>query len=552
MPDSTAIQIYVQPDSLNSGLSTTFAFDEEIPNLRVSWIGWDSGFRGSGLKVGDRIVAIDGRAISRPKDLAELQANGSRMLGQYGEAVAWQQAGVQEDHEISLRIRRRRVPGTGWAELDVRGRLRLNRTYVNANNRQLFGPDGPDRMGYDEGSPTTWSFWYEERARTWGRLLDGYIESGTINNVYELSVHMEQQSRVCRLVQQYPGPFADAVQADFDAVRAALVGRAYALGPDALAYRKRGEELVREVGEAARSARAAFMAAHAGEFLPGFPEVDPVLGDRSGLVGRLVELPVVTAREWIAQGEQTFFVFQQGQYWCFADAQSSPMTRALRAARRYEASVAPDLRAEYAFIGRLRPEPALVVVSGRGQFGLWVDPVAVTIGGNCFVDVSVDSTEPAAFAGEAGLVDQGIALPPDDAEPAQVLTAFFDALKLGDAKLWRALLSEVEVFVPDRGTPRLNPMAQYRHDQTWTDARRRIMNDICAVMVVWTGDRRTVLDTHHFDGAPLVEEIDLEVDHLRQGEDGSHTVVTGIGLRRRWPLRQINGGPWRIGVAEAI
>jgi hypothetical protein len=61
-----------------------------------------------------------------------------------------------------------------------------------------------------------------------------------------------------------------------------------------------------------------------------------------------------------------------------------------------------------------------------------------------------------------------------------------------------------------------------------------------------------VVDAHSFPGAPLVEEVDLEVDHVHVAQDGTCKVITGIGLHRRWTLRRIDGGPWRIGIAEAI
>ena len=42
-------------DNLRSGLTTDTMLDSDPPALRVSWIAWDSGFRGSGLQVGDQI-----------------------------------------------------------------------------------------------------------------------------------------------------------------------------------------------------------------------------------------------------------------------------------------------------------------------------------------------------------------------------------------------------------------------------------------------------------------------------------------------------------------
>ena len=58
---------------LGSGLQTTPMLDANPPCLRVSWIRWDSGFRGSGLRIGDRIVAVNGVPVTKPSTLQETQ-----------------------------------------------------------------------------------------------------------------------------------------------------------------------------------------------------------------------------------------------------------------------------------------------------------------------------------------------------------------------------------------------------------------------------------------------------------------------------------------------
>ncbi len=46
--------------------------ESDAPALRVNWIAWDNGFRGSGLQVGDQIIAVNGETIARPTELREL------------------------------------------------------------------------------------------------------------------------------------------------------------------------------------------------------------------------------------------------------------------------------------------------------------------------------------------------------------------------------------------------------------------------------------------------------------------------------------------------
>jgi len=43
-------------DSIVSGVTTTEEIEAEPYGFRVTWIRWDSGFRDSGLRMGDRVV----------------------------------------------------------------------------------------------------------------------------------------------------------------------------------------------------------------------------------------------------------------------------------------------------------------------------------------------------------------------------------------------------------------------------------------------------------------------------------------------------------------
>ncbi len=65
------MEIFVQPDTLTLGLELDLE-ERPVPALYVRWIAWNSGFRGSGLRVGDRIVALDGERLDLPR-LRELE-----------------------------------------------------------------------------------------------------------------------------------------------------------------------------------------------------------------------------------------------------------------------------------------------------------------------------------------------------------------------------------------------------------------------------------------------------------------------------------------------
>jgi hypothetical protein len=58
-------QVFVS-DELTTGLVTQPYWEASPPFLMVENLGWESGFRGSGLLPGDRIVAIDGVPLVRP------------------------------------------------------------------------------------------------------------------------------------------------------------------------------------------------------------------------------------------------------------------------------------------------------------------------------------------------------------------------------------------------------------------------------------------------------------------------------------------------------
>jgi hypothetical protein len=92
----------------------------------VRWIKWDSGFRGSGLQVGDRIVAVDGTPVTRPATPEEAQKTVFRMIGGTGEAGVWAEAGRHDGDPLGLTVRRRKAP-QGWETIEIVGTIRAER-----------------------------------------------------------------------------------------------------------------------------------------------------------------------------------------------------------------------------------------------------------------------------------------------------------------------------------------------------------------------------------------------------------------------------------------
>lgn len=536
------MESYVQPDSLNMGLTLETGFGRD-PMLGgrsrafvVTWIRWDSGFRDSGLAVGDRLLAINGKRLEE-KDFEEWR----KRTGQNQEGAYWKSQGASDGGKTMLTVSRRVRPGQGWKEVEIQGQLRLQTIYRNDKNHDCFGPDGPSQRDYD-GFSEGWGPWNEAIVKDWSRLLDDGWLLTSFGSEYELKKFLEQEARVNKLGELYPGTYSKMVRSDFEQVKALLVGREYSVGPEVLEFRTRAERAKIDVAEAGKKARESFLAAHAAEILPNLPQLDPILDDRSAITGKLVQMPRATNREWISQGTTTYFIFNQGNAWFFADAQAPSVQSILEARLRYTKDVDADVRAEFNFIARIEDIPALVVVNERGRFGLRVDPVAATIGDNAFF---VEAQQP-MYVGEEAQRGKRPAPPPDDATPEAVLNALIASVKEGDRPLYRALHSSFDICFLDNGLPRINTGILFTEGLEWEDARRKVMELVCDVRIVWTDEVEDLVKGTEFSGAPRIQQTFIEVDHLKQLPDGTFRSFMKMGLAPIWKLQRIGEGPWRI------
>lgn len=86
----------VDTGEVTSGLATQAVLDGHTPRgLRVTWIYWDSGLRGSGLQVGDLITAVNGVSLDpvlRPGMFAAA-------IGQANDALGWRALGARA-HDV--------------------------------------------------------------------------------------------------------------------------------------------------------------------------------------------------------------------------------------------------------------------------------------------------------------------------------------------------------------------------------------------------------------------------------------------------------------------
>jgi hypothetical protein len=548
--------MYRQPDSLSSGLVTQPMLDVDPPSARVQSIRWDSGFRGTVLEVGDRIVAINGQRIVAPSDTRELQVMSQRLVGQVGETQVWKERGLPEAAPLTLRVRRR-APGQGWVELDVTGPLRSAFTYQNSAGRQTLGPGGPDTMASD-GMGQSWSYWLEKWERWVESILDDDWSRPAFATDSARSDLDQEEARLTLLAQKYGGPCATAIAEDAARVRKKLEGTGYELAADALAFRTLDDERAARVAAAATAARAAFVQQLGDEPIRELPLSASLLdGELAKVAGRVIELPPIRPRDWLTEATHNWFAARIGDTWCLADTQDAAAQRMQLATRRYLQRVHQSLREDYAIIGRIKPAPRLIIVEGRAVIGVEIEPLAAMVGDRMFVDLTVERDGQSMFAGEADASRSSVTPPSVDASPEAVLDAFFAALKAGDLDLWsslfaswRALASAKPIFYSYR--PRLS-------GSTWEDARRRIEQTVCDIRAVWSDDPAVVIRGDEYPGLPRVEEVAVEVDHIRQvGEAAVREFrsVRARGLTRVWRLQRLiaddRPGPWRIVTESGI
>ncbi|HKY91329.1 MAG TPA: hypothetical protein VJM11_09830, partial [Nevskiaceae bacterium] len=206
----------VQADTLSSGLDCSPAYEESPPALRVNWIRWNSPFRGSGLRPGDRIVAVDGVAIEPPPQPSEPNASIPRFVGNYREPEAWKARGAKDGDPLALRVRRH-AADHGWETLEIAGCIRNERHHRDARNRPQYGAGGPAQMERD-GFDRVWSDWYDNVLREWRPALDGDWERRGFSNDPALKTQEAHAPRLAMLAERYPGDFARAARADYEAV----------------------------------------------------------------------------------------------------------------------------------------------------------------------------------------------------------------------------------------------------------------------------------------------------------------------------------------------
>lgn len=535
---------YVQ-DEVSARIVTYAQVESEPARLLVEWIHWDSAFRAAGLRLGDIIVAVDGKALVPYRTPGAPPT--SSLVGQYGEPATWASAGKKEGDLVRLTVRRRR-PRQGWESVEIAAPLQSTRTWVNDADRWILGDGGPDRMA-NNGGYESWSGWYEKFVKQFSSISRDW-DRRVLDSRGELARLAEHQPQLDRLAADYPGPFTAALLDDVEAARALLTGELAEVRD--LSWRQADDVRRAAVAEAAKAAWAAWLAARPDAIVEPFPAPNPVKADITPLVGKVVLLPQIHNRNWIPEGGHNFLAAGDDyQGWYFVDAETEPVYRMLRASRRYERLVSPDIRAIYQIAGRVLATPRVVVMNERGRFGLEIEPLAALIGdGAAFVDLEVFEGEVSRFAGEAAFLRASEPMPADDASPADVVEALIDAIKDGDVARWRALFAGWSIrYIGDR--PVYSPWGAQVREGDWEDSRRRLLTDVLDAHAVWVGDPVAITEGGEFPGAPRIEQVDVLVAHV--GEfGGERRTFRKLAVHPFWQLQRLDQGPWRISSCQSI
>ena len=534
----------IVPDTLSSGLTTEEMIVAEPYCFRVTWIAWDSSFRQTDLRIGDRIIGLDGARYDRARRKEFVH----KAIGSYSENRHWSEIGAQDGHRTTLTVKR------GPTILEITGAIRGERRWLGDDGRRTLGPGGPDYLSHDGFNDGSWSSWYEKRVKFMSSVLDGgWLRR--INNRNLLKEHLEEWRRVEFFVKTYAGPFADVLKADWEAVRASLEGTRYDITEADLVYRQLGEKRAAQISAAAKSAREAFLNAHSQEIIPASPIPDPMsMEAREKSAGKLVSLPAFRNRDWFNEGGKPWLCTGGRNACYFVEASSTPMRKMFDAAWRYSKLVSATTPETYAIIGRIGPNPKMLVRNEEPWTGLLLDAAAVTVGQDTlFVDLTSDEPRP-PFAGERDLPSPGEIELSDDAPPETVVKAFFHALKIGAEASWKALFATWQTVRWDDGKTyytAYNPPADAVLSREWLRARRLILDKICDVRVCDIGETETLLHGTEFQGAPKVEGVVVVVDHIGLF-DGEYRAFTDVDTQRVWPLQRRDGGPWRIAADRGI
>lgn len=532
--------------TLTSGLKADAVLEsaDGIVGFRVTWIAWDSGFRRSGLAIGDVIVAVNGESVAPYL----LPGKFHGQIGQANESYAWQQRGWSSERDLTLTVLR-------FAEQhEVTGQLRFERLYRTPQQRSALAPGGPGTISND-GFTSPWSGWYERLVFKLSVILDGSWYRQRLNTRQELKELDEHAERIEYLANNHPGDFADAVLADWNAARDSLNGKR--LDAVDLRYRELGAQRLEIAKGAAAQAWTTIKQELAAQMIGTFPAPPPHAASK--LAGRIVELPALSPRQFVSDLGVGFAVAAGSGEGCYLiQISDAPRFGHFYATmERFKAQVHPKLSERYQFLAAIRGDVRMITYNRRPVTGLLVDIVAALAGdsGELCVDMrTANDTGGYAFAGEAQVDSIDPVQLPDDAPPEAVVEAMVRAIKLADDDRWRSLFADWRVAIYESGRALFDASystPSHLFQSTWETSRKAIMGDVLDARVDRVSPIRRITHADPTTGVPDVDQAVVWLDHFGSF-DGEIRAYNHFTLRRRWSLQRVNGGPWRIAELQSL
>jgi len=527
----------------------------------VTWISWDSGFRGAGLKVGDLVVG-HGDVRYTAEVVEKRQGVGDAYFSKWLE-----QKKAKPEDPLTLTVLR------DGKEISVTGKIGGNRSYKNDAGQRILGDGGPVEFEND-GLGYAWGAWYRQFVEDAKVCLSGWDYFAGVNTKGLMERLAPHAARVEFLEKKYPGGFAKAVREDYEAMKTLVAGEPRTLSAADTAYRTLGEARAGQVTLAADVAFKAFLEEVKDALMKDPPRApDSFAEDTRALVGKIIQLPEVGRQQILFETRKSWYWAGSGSGGYLLNRQSEAMSRLFQGTSDYTEKVDPYFRDfKVVFVGVIQPEPTLVADSLRGitVSGLRVEPWAALVtnvsdsGRRLFTDLRPGKmAEP--FAGAATLA-AGIRRPVlrDDAGPGDVVMTAFEALKMGDIETWRNCYANWYVrtsYEKDRTFQYVDltweVMGHHSANSSWDQARKRLMDDVYGVEVARLGSVRTVFDASAQPGVipaggpRRVEEVLLFVNHI--GKFGQEfRTFAGAMLKRRWELQRLDEGPWRITSTHSI
>ncbi len=539
-------------------------------SVRITWIGWDSAFRHSNLRIGDQVIAMLTPKNQKIAVTDTLMQNGA-VAGGMNEEDFWEKLDAHPGDLAGLVVLRDEL------ELPIYAELREEKFYTTPSGQRALGDHGPDQMATDGFTDGVWSMWYEEFLKTASQVLGSpWNKNDSFDNRKQLASWLEVQTpRLAYLAAHHSGTFTSMASEDFQAVKTSLMGTLYTLTPESQVWRAAGHDAVVISKKTGLAAISKVLAENPKQWTNPFPIPNPVTGNVKPWIGKWVALPRVSESEFITDTGKSYLVAgsdQDGYY--LVPAKSPKMDVFFDTFFQFKSIYANETSWEFLIYGKVIDDPHMVSFREAQVTALLVEPFAVYAGNpdndltaenpkpGFFVDLRSTASAPVpnserkrfAFAGEDQLPHMPSPTLNDHASPSKVMEAMIEAVKYSNIQFWSSLFAPWSFYIEKPLPPFFNPqreMSSSMLQDSWNYSRALLVNredtlpyveDIRVLseskpQLVFAGD--TALQI------PRVEQATVIVEHIGKFGD-EYRSFTNFQVKRVWQLQRLDQGPWRV------